>query len=173
MCFKPIENRNGHNRYPMSRGTLSYYEVEEVCYCGVTRVLVRPGRRASRRSLRAFVGCLGGFWLARCPVSDCTSRSAARYVLDFPQSSPSFPTGHSTASPTPEYSTTVFQVHRGGSNPMSLSSRPDVRGTPSISPGSCLVYLSVSSLIDPTLAGTPRSGASDGSSLVCLHRESH
>ncbi len=40
-------------------------------YCGVHRALVRPGRRALRRSLRAF-GCLGGFWLARRPVSDCT-----------------------------------------------------------------------------------------------------
>ncbi len=32
----------------------------------------------------------------------------------------------------------------------------------------CGVYLT-----DPSLAGTPRSGASDGSSLVCLHHDPH
>ncbi len=51
-----------------------------------------------------------------------------------------------------------------------LSSRPNVGGTPSISPGSCL---SVSYLTDPSLAGTPHSGASHRFSLVCLHRDPH
>ena len=118
------------------------------------------------------LGCLGDFWLARCPVSDCTSRSATRYILDFPQSSPSFPTKHSTASPTHEYSTMVFQVHRGGSNPMSsLSSRR--RGYTVNQSRLSLVCLYVSTLTDPSLAGTPRSIASDRSSPVCLHRDPH
>ncbi len=73
-----------------------------------------------RRSLRASQSCLGGFsgWLV-APSPTERPRSAVRYILDFPQSSPSLSTERFTASPTPESSTTVFQVHRGGSNPLS------------------------------------------------------
>ena len=71
----------------------------------------------------------------------------------FPQSSPSLQTGCSMAFPTPEYSTTVFQVHLWGSTPISfLSSRR--RGytlNQSRGGGS---HLSVSYLTDPSLAGT-------------------
>ncbi len=111
-------------------------------------------------------------WLV-APSLTTHPRSAVRYILDLPQSSPSLPMERSTASPTPESSTTVFQVHCGGSNPLSsLSlSRPDVGGLSSISPGQS--RLSVCLPDRPFLAGTLRSGASDGSSLVCLHRESH
>ncbi len=89
-----------------------------------------------------------------------------------PQSSPSLSAARSTASPTPEYSTTAFQVHRGGSNPPSSSPlipMPGVRlQTVPVRPVCLSVYLT-----DPSLARTPRSGASYGSSLVCLHHESH
>ncbi len=54
-----------------------------------------------------------------------------------------------------------------------LPSRSDVGGPPSISPGSRLVRPSVYYLTDPSLAGIPRSGASDRSSPVCLHRDPH
>ncbi len=69
------------------------------------------------------------------------------------------------ASPTSESSTTVVQVHRGGSN-LLLSSRR--RGSTLTQSRPSVVYLT-----DPSLAGTPRSGASDGSPLVCLHRDPH
>ena len=86
--------------------------------CGIT--LVRPsGCALCRRSLRAC--CLGG--LACSPFSP-TARLPARGSLFSGLSSvePVSLAGRSTASPTPEYSTTVFQVHRGGSNPLSLFS---------------------------------------------------
>ncbi len=134
--------------------------------CGVRRcVRVRRASKSSGWLSRGFV--FG--WLV-APSPDARSRSAVRYILDLPQSSPSLSAGRSTASPTPEYSTTVFQVHRGGSNPSRLSSRPVVGDTPSISPRS---VSSVCLPDRPSLAGTPRSGASDGSSPVCLRRESH
>ncbi len=63
-----------------------------------------------------------GFRLvAPSPPAAARSRPAVRYILDVPQSSPSLSAARSTASPTPEYSTTAFQVHRGGSNPLVLS----------------------------------------------------
>ncbi len=95
----------------------------------------------------------------------------------FPQSSPSLSAARSTASTTPEYSTTAFQVPRGGSNPLSLSSLaslfpscPDAGGLSSFSPGPSRPSVD---LTDPSLAGTPRPGASYGSFLACLHHESH
>ncbi len=106
-------------------------------------------------------------WLVSPSPMAARSRPAVRYFLDFPQSSPSLSAARSTASPTPEYSTTVFQVHRGGSNPLFplFPSCPDAGGPSSLSPS---VYLT-----DPSLAGTPRSGTSYGSFLACLHHESH
>ncbi len=89
-----------------------------------------------------------------------------------PQSSPSLSSARSTASPTPEYSTTAFQVPRGGSNPplSSLPPPPDAGGPSSNSPGPSRpsVYLT-----DPSLAGTPRPSASYDSFLACLHHEFH
>ena len=119
------------------------------------------------------VEVVGPYWLsrgfssARRPVSDGASPFAVRYTLDFPQSSPVLSPGRSTASPTSESSTTAVQVHRGGSNPLSsLSSRR--RGSNLTQSRLSVVYLT-----DPPLAGTKRSGASDGSPLVCLHRDPH
>ncbi len=92
--------------------------------CSIMVILWRASRGASgcvvrRRSLGASLSCLGGF--GSSPRSSPAARSwpAVRYFLDFPQSSPSLSAARSTASPTPEYSTTAFQVHRGGSNPLS------------------------------------------------------
>ncbi len=137
------------------------------CWC--VRVVV------VRRNLLGPLSQLSrGFRLvAPSPPAAARSRPAVRYILDFPQSSPSLSAARSMASPTPEYSTMAFQVHRGGSNSLvlslslSLSSFP-VTGGPSPfrpSPSVCLT--------DPSLAGTPHSGASYGSLLACLHRESH
>ncbi len=137
----------------------------DVSHNSVASRMRRPGRCSSKSS--GFRWLSRGFSLARRPVSDGTSLPAVRYSLDFPQSSPSLSTRHSTASPTTESSTTAVHVHRGGSNPLSfLSSRR--RGSTLTLSRTSVVYLT-----DPSLAGTPRSGASDGSSLVCLHRDSH
>ncbi len=134
-------------------------------------VRVHPSRRSRRGLLsRGFV--FG--WLVAPSSPTARSRSAVRYILDLPQSSPSLPTERSTASSTHEYSTTVFQVHRGGSN--LLSSFSSRRRGYSLNPSRrsrLSVRLLSLSLSDPPLAGNPRSDASDGSSLVCLHRESH
>ena len=78
---------------------------------GVWRHTLAFVRACVCRSLRAC--CLGG--LARGPFSP-TARLPARAPLFSGISS------GSTASPTPESSTTVFQVHRGGRNPPSLLS---------------------------------------------------
>ncbi len=132
----------------------------------VVRWLVRPGRR--RRSLWA--SHLGGL-AGSSPRLRRLHVPGPRCVIfwTFPQSSPSLSAAHSMASPTPEYYTTAFQVHRGGSNPLSplFPSCPDAGGLSSLSPGPSRpsVYLT-----DPSLAGTPRPGASYGS---FLYHESH
>ncbi len=122
-----------------------------------------------RRSPGASLSCLGG--LAHRPVSSCT----------FPARGPLYP-GLASVEPVPSLGTLhgfpyswVFYNDVSGPPRKQQSSifplpHPDVGGTPSIRPGPS--HLSVY-LTDPSLAGTPRSGASDESSLVCLHRESH
>ncbi len=62
----------------------------------------------------------------------------------------------------------------GGSDPPlgHQSSNFSLVPTTGVYPHSVPVSLSVY-LTDPPLAGTPRSGASDGSSLACLHRDPH
>ncbi len=133
---------------------------------------VRPGRRASKSwglspSSR---GSLAGSSprLRRLHVPG--PRSVIFWT--FPQWSPSLSAACSMASPTPEYSTTLFQVHRGGSNPLPslFPSCPNTGGLSSLSPGPSRpsVYLT-----DPALTGTTRSSASYGSFLACLHHESH
>ncbi len=135
------------------------------------RWLVRPGHRASK-SRGLSLSSRGFGWLVAPSPAAARSRPAVRYFLDFPQSSPSLSAARSAASPTPEYSKTVFQVHRGGSNPLSslFPSCPNARDLSSLSPGPSRpsVYLT-----DPSLAGTPRSSASYGSFLACLHHKSH
>ncbi len=103
--------------------------------CGMRRALVRPG--VIMRVVAKVSGPLvQGFCLVAPPPA-ARSRPAVRYILDFPQSSPSLFAARSTASPSPEYSTTVSQVHRGGSNALSslFSSCPNAGGLSSISPG--------------------------------------
>ncbi len=92
------------------------------------------------------LSCLGGLSLARCPSSDGTSWSAVRYTLDFPQSSLSL-----SAQDAPRLPLLLSLLQRrfrstAGAAILYLSSRPDVGGLPSISPG--LVCLSPMS---PTL----------------------
>ncbi len=143
-----------------------------VNYCGVPCAGVTG---YVRRSLRAWLsrGFVFGWLIAPSSPTTC-SRSAVRYILDLPQSSPSPSTERSKASPTPEHSTRVFQVDRGGSN--LLSPFPSRRRGYTLNPSRrsrlpvCLLSLSLS---DPSLAGTPRSVANDGSSPVCLHRDPH
>ncbi len=129
-------------------------------------------RRRASKSRGLSLLSRGFGWLVSPSSSAARSRPVVRYFLDFPQSSPSLYAARSTASPTPESSTTVFQVHRWGSNPLSslFPSCPDAGGPSSISPGPSRpsVYLT-----DPYLAGTPRSGASYRSFLACLHHKSH
>ncbi len=107
----------------------------QTVYCGVRALVGAPGcRRASSSKAQGLLSRV--FWLV-APSPPARSRPAVRYILDLPQSSLSRPSARSTASPTPEYSTTVFQVHRRGRNPPSISlPRPDVGGTPSTRPGS-------------------------------------
>ncbi len=128
-----------------------------------------------RRSLGAWLSRGIVFsWLIAPSSHTARSRSAVHYILDLPQSSPSLSMERSTASPTPEYSTTVFQVHHGGSN--LLSSFPSRRRGYTLNPSRrSRLSISLLSLFlsDPSLAGNPRSVASDGSSLVCLHRDPH
>ncbi len=135
----------------------------------VVRWLVRPGRR---RSLGASRMSRGFVWLIAPSPAAARSRPAVHYFLDFPQSSPSLSAARSMASPTPEYSTTAFQVHRGGSNPLLYLLSSLHVPTPGVCPRSVPVRPSVY-LTDPSLAGTPRPGASYGSFLACLHHESH
>ncbi len=130
-------------------------------YCGVRAA---SGSSSKSQGLRRLTR---GFSSARCPVSDCTSRSTVRYTLDLPQSSSSLSAGRSTASPTTESSTTAVQVHCGGSNPLSFLSSRRRESTLTLSRSVCRLSNR------PSLAGTPRSGASDGSTLVCLHRDPH
>ncbi len=134
------------------------------------RFSVAPHALVSSGSSRVKVvgpslGCLGGLSLARLrrhvPV-----RGPLYSGLSSVEPFPLLP-GRSTASPTSESSTTAVQVHRRGSNPLSsLSSRR--RGSTLTQSRPSVVYHT-----DPPVAGTPRSGASDGSSLVCLHRDPH
>ncbi len=104
------------------------------------------------------------------------SRPAVRYILDLSSVEPVPPSEVcSTASSTPEYSSTVFQVQRRGSrgsNPplYSLSSR---RRRYALNPSRFGLVCPSVYLTEPSLAGTPHSGASDGSSPVCLHRDPH
>ncbi len=106
--------------------------------------LVRPGRRALRRSRRAFVGCLGVFVFSSSP----------HLRLHVPVRGALY-SGLASVEPV-------------------LSLRGTLHGfPPSISPGSRLVRPSVYYLTDPSLAGTPRSGTSDRSSPVCLHHDPH
>ncbi len=136
----------------------------------VLRWCVRVRRACSRQSLVASLCCLGGFPVQLVfPSSAACSRPAVRYILDFPQSSLSLPEARSTASPTSEYSTTVFQVHRGGSNPLSPLF-PSSRRRGSVFDQSWSIS-SVCLTDRPFLAGS--SGASYGSTPVCLHHESH
>ena len=73
-------------------------------YCGVT--LVRPGVVVESSGLHR--------------LSRGFSRLVALSSTVFPGPlSSGLPPGRSTASPTAESSTTVHQVHRGGSNPLS------------------------------------------------------
>ncbi len=153
---------------------LSVVNIDGSSKCGVRRALVGASgcRRASSSKSRGLSRLSRGF-LARLPVFfGCT----------FPARDPIYPglssvepvplCGMLHGFPTPESFTTVFQVHRGCSNPLSplFPSCPDAGGPSSISPGPSRlsVYLT-----DPFLAGTLRPGASYGSSLVCLHHESH
>ncbi len=135
-------------------------------FCGVAR----------RWCIRACVvlkssglhGLSGGFSLARRPVSDGTSLSAVRYTLDFlSRARPSL----RDAPRLPLLLSLLQRWFRStvGAATLRLLSHPDVGGPPSLSP----VRLSVVYLTGPSLAGTPSSGASDGSSLVCLHRDPH
>ncbi len=128
-------------------------------------MLVRPGRR--RASKFRGLCCLGGLAGSSPRLLRRPHVPGPRSVIFWtcPQSSPS----PVTASPTPEYSTTAFQVPRGGSNPLSslFPSRPDTESLFSFSPGPSVC------LTDPSLAGTPRPGASYGSFPACLHHESH
>ena len=116
-------------------GTLGY--LRKYIVASLRHAPVRPCV-VMRRSLGASLGCLGGFQLVSPSSSAARSWPSIHYILDFPQSSPSLCAARSTASPTPEYSTTVFQVHRGGSNPLSplFPSCPDAGGPSSLSPGS-------------------------------------
>ena len=79
-------------------------------------------RHTSSSKFRGLSKLSRGFvfgWLVAPLSPTARSRPTFRYILDLPQSSPSLPAARSMASPTPEYSTTVFQVHRRGSNPLS------------------------------------------------------
>ncbi len=135
---------------------------------------MRPGRRAWRRSLRASTRLSRGFLVGSLrhlrlhvpgpwSVVFWTCFSRAR---PFPRDAPRLPLLLSILQRCFRSTAGAAILH------VSLSSRPDVGGTPSISPGSRL-SVCLLSLSDPPLAGTPRCGASDGSSRVCLHRESH
>ena len=108
-------------------------------------VRVRPSSKSRGRLSSGFV--FG--WLVAPSSPTARSRYAVRYILDLPQSSPSLPTERSTASPTPEYSTMVFQVHRGGQQSYVLPLVPTSGAHPQSVPVG-LVCLYVSSL-SPTL----------------------
>ncbi len=127
-------------------GTHHQYSVQQILWRAsracVVRWLVRPGRRGRASKSRGLSLLSRGFgWLVAPTPAAARSRPAVRYFLDFPRSSPSLSAARSTASPTPEYSTTAFQVHRGGSNPrvlflsLSLSSFPVTGGLSSFRPG--------------------------------------
>ncbi len=123
-----------------------------------------------RRSLGASLGCLGVFG----------SSPRLRLHVPGPRSVISW-TFLSRARPSLWHAPRLplllsilqrcFRSTAGAAISCLLSSlRPDAGGPSSISPGPSRpsVYLT-----DPFLAGTPRSGASYGSSPVCLHHESH
>ena len=109
-----------------------------------------------------------GFSLARRPVSDGTSQSAVCYTQDFlSRALPSL-----WDAPRLPLLLSLLQWwfrSTAGAAILYLPSCPDVGSPPSLSP----VRLSVVYLTGPPLAGTPRSGASDGSSLVCLYHDPH
>ncbi len=149
------------------RAPKAHFLVASVAHVGASGC---RGRAPKSRDLSLLSRGFG--WLVAPYLASARSRPAVRYFLDFPQSSPSLSAARSTASPTPEYSTTAFQVHRGGSNPLSslFPSCSDAGDLSSLSPGPSRPSVH---LTDPSLAGTPRSGASYGPFLACLHHESH
>ncbi len=85
--------------------------------------VVRPGVVVMRRSLGASLRRLEGGLFGSSPRLRRQHVPGLRSVIfwTFPQSSQSLSAACSTASPTPEYSTTAFQVPRGGSTPPSYS----------------------------------------------------
>ena len=130
----------------------------------VASTLVRPGARVLSSGLsklsRGFLFGSSAQLRWRVPLP-------GPLYSGLPQPSPSLSPGCSTASPTAESSTTVGQVHRGGSNSLSslLSRR---RGSTLTQSRQSVVYLT-----NPPLTRTPRSRGSDGSLPVCLHRDPH
>ncbi len=135
------------------------------CWC----VRVRRASSSKSRSLSKL--SRGGFRLARRPVSGCTFPARCPLYSGLASVEPVSPCGTLHGFP---YSWVFYNgvsgPLRGQQSSIFSLPRPDVRSTPSIRPGPSRpsVYLT-----DPPLAGTPRSGASDGSSLVCLHRDPH
>ncbi len=91
-------------------------------YCGVRRALV--GASGSSCCVELSRGLrLGGLAGSSPRLRRRLHFPGPRSVIFWtcPRSSPSLSAARSTASPTPEYSKTAFQVHRGGSNPLVLS----------------------------------------------------
>ncbi len=127
-----------------------------VCWCVV---------RVVRQSRRASLSHIGGLSLARHPVSNGTSLSAVCYTLDFPQSSQSLFSRY-----TPRLPLLLSLLQRqfrstAGSAILYLLLSSRHRGSTLTQSRPSVVYLT-----DPSIAGT---GASDGSSLVCLHCNPH
>ncbi len=125
----------------------------------------RPGRASKSSGLHRLSR---GFSSARRPVSDGTSLSLASVIL-----------WTTSVEPVPLSGTLhifpyCWVFYDGGSGPPrgQQSSNFSLVPTSGVYPHSVLVSLSVY-LTGPPLAGTPRSGASDGSPLVCLHRDPH
>ncbi len=108
-----------------------------------------------------------GFSLARRPVSDGTPLSVVRYILDcLSRARPSL-----WDAPRPPLLLSLLQRWFRST----VGAAIFYHLLPSRRRGSTLTQSrpSVVYLTDPPLAGTPRSGASDGSSLVCLHHDPH
>ena len=132
------------------------------CVLSVTLHVRVVARRSLRASKGVFVGSLPRL-RRHVPIPH------VRYILDFSQ--PSRP----SPRVTPRFSLLLRLLQRrfrstAGAAILQLRlPHPDVGGIPSLTvPVSPSVYLT-----DPSLAGTPRSDASDGSSLACLHRDPH
>ncbi len=135
------------------------------------RALVRPGV-VVHRSFRA--SCLRGFGSSPRSSSAARSRPAVRYFLDLSSVEPvplcgtlhGFPYSRVfyngvSAPPRGQQSSSIFSL------PFVPTPGVRVQSVP-VRPVCLSVYLT-----DPFLAGTPYSGGSYGSSLVCLHHESH